>query len=161
MFFNMSVCVWCEDSARRTCEWSTLFSKRGLFSVTFCTHGVCPGRAEQHSIGLSSFGKHKDNGPRSPPPTENRHTHEKEKKNGLYSFSHSVTHVLKCCLTTLNRLLQHNLHTGIGCETETASLRLMCFWSECVRRRAAFEITNCHVLCEKQASQPCRAVDLD
>lgn len=34
------------------------------------------------------------------------------------------------------------------------------FLNECVQC-AVFEISNCHVLCEEQASQPCRPIDLD
>lgn len=138
--------------------------------MTFCIHDVGSGRAEQHSISLSSLSKHKDNGLRGSPM-------EKRKEKLAFPLFFFQNTYVKTDLTTLFVLFEaeqyvvtlkkHNYPSvGRRCETETASqggrgFDWVAFFVVDVRNLRCLKLVTVVYCVEKQASQPRRAIDLD
>lgn len=140
-----------------------LFSKWGLFQWPSTYTAL----AQVELSSIPSAFHHSANTKRGPP-TENR------KKKALLFFD-SIKHLLKLtwqqyfirtrtlCCNFKNQLPICRETARCGTERAPRGWRafdLVAFLSGCVRL-VVFEISSCHVLCEKQPSQPCRAIDLD
>lgn len=121
--------------------------------MTFCTHTVCSGRAEQHSISLSSLGKHKDNSLRDPPT-------EKLNKKIAFLFFHLMKHLSNRLDSTASVEAEQHVAALKKCPSarvwsgpQAAPRGRRAFDSVAgfrgCERLVAFDICSCHVSCGK------------
>lgn len=117
--------------------------------MTFCIRGGRSGRAEQHSISLSSLGKHRASGLSGPPAGNAWKTC---RPVPLCSVNQpSVAHAVTICRNPNKR------RSLVRSRDDSPRLTYFGrFWA-----RDVFEISNCRVLCEKASSHSCHAIRSD